>query len=176
MARRWTAVDRETGELLEFSSRTAMRQAVRANPSLRSREREDIFEHRSAASSIPRVGPMWAGINWSVDAISMKREKALHTATAGLRFSFLKAVSAHDAQAATRIRNGWIENPAAYAEGKIDGNDYQAGMKELVAWLMTTPYAPPVAIWYHEGSDEYDADDYDDQPDFDDGGGEELEL
>lgn len=175
MARRWTAVDRETGELLEFSSRTAMRQAVRANPNLINRERKDVEEHRGS-SNIPRIGPMWASINWSVDAISMQRERAFNTSTAGLRFSFLKAVSAHDADAAARIRTGWTANSVAYAEGKISANDYQAGMKELVAWLYTTPYAPPIAIWYHEGTDEYDADDYDDQPDFDDGGGEDFEL
>lgn len=173
MARRWTAVDRETGELLEFSSRTAMRQAVRDNPSLISREREDIYEHR-AASNLPRVGPLWSGTQWTANAISIPRERTFDTATAGLRYSFLAALSDHNAEAAARIRTGWANNAQAYAEGKIDANTYEAGMKELVGWLMTTPYAPPVAIWYHEGSDDYDGDDYD-QPDWDDDGGEEYE-
>lgn len=169
MARRWTAVDRETGELLEFSSRSAMRQAVRDNPSLISREREDIFEHRSA-SNLPRVGPLWAATQWTADTVSMKRERAFDNATAGLRYAFLSAVTQKDAQAAARIRAGWEAYVRAYAEGRMDGNTYQSGMKELTSWLFGSPYAPPVAIWYHEGSDDYDPGDDSDQPDFDEGG------
>lgn len=169
MARRWTAVDRETGEIIEYASRSAMRQAVRANPVLKSREREDVWEHRQPAGS-PRinVGPLWASQHWTADTVSLKRERAFDNATAGLRYSFLKAVTAKDAAAATAIREGWERNAKAYAEGKISADAYTSGMKELTSWLFTTPYAPPVAIWYHEGSSDDDVPDYDDfDEDFD---------
>lgn len=166
MARRWTAVDRETGELIEFSSRSAMRQAVHANPALSSRESEDIYEHRTS-KGLPAVGPLWASTQWTADTQSMKRERAFDNATAGLRYAFLSAVTQKDAAAATKIRDGWERNVKAYAEGRLDADTYQAGMAELTGWLMSSPYAPPVAIWYHEGSDDYDPGD-DSQEDWED--------
>ena len=166
MARRWTAVDRETGELLEFPNRTAMRQAVHANPSLISREREDIYEHRQS-KGLPLVGPLWASTQWTADTQNMKRERAFDNATAGLRYAFLSAVTQKDAAAAAKIRDGWERNVKAYAEGRVSANDYQAGMAELSGWLFGSPYAPPVAIWYHEGSDDYDPGD-DNQEDWED--------
>lgn len=166
MARRWTAVDRETGELLEFPSRAAMRQAIRDNPVLRSREREDIFEHR-ASKGLPRVGPLWSATQWTADTVSMKRERAFDNATAGLRYAFLAAVTSKDAVAAARIRQGWEANVKAYAEGNLNAKEYQQGMSELVAWLNNSPYAPPINIPYREGADDYDPPDYMDEPEFD---------
>lgn len=153
---RWTAVDTETGEIIEFASRSSMRAAVRANPALRGREREAEYERKHPPEKPPIVMPLWHATHWTADTVSMKRERAFDNATAGLRFSFMKAINAGDAKAATEIRLQWEQNVKAYAEGRIDANAYTAGMANLVGWLSTTPYEPPVPIHYHEGSDDYD--------------------
>lgn len=166
---RWTAVDKETGEIFEYPSRNALRKAVRENPVLRGREREHepLLPSPQPAPKV-RAAPLWASQHWTAETVSMKHERAFDNATAGMRFAFLKAVTARDAEAATRIRSEWERNVKAYAEGRMDANTYSANMKEVAGWLFQSPYAPPVAIWYHEGSD--DSDDYSpaDYPDWED--------
>lgn len=186
MARRWTAVDRETGEIYEFSSRDAMRSFARDNPTVRGRERESIAEalHLPPGISIEQARrertkygtPSWRSEHWTAQTVSMKRERAFNNATAGLRFAYVSALSANDPVSAARIRSIWEQNVKAYAEGKIDAKSYGSGMADAVTWLGYTPYSPPVPIHYHEGGDDYDPDDSEDQEDWDYEDGDEEDM
>ncbi len=173
MARRWTAVDRETGELLEFPSRAAMRQALRGNPTLKGRESEDVYQYRQshpqeASKQQPplAIGPLWSKALWSANVEDTYRQTYFDNATAGLRYAFLEAVTNRDAAAAAKIRLAWEEWVKPYGEGSMNGKTYREGMKGVSDWLYDTVYAPPVHIYYHpRNSDDYTPPD-DEQPDF----------
>lgn len=157
---RWTAVDRETGELFEFSSRNAMRDAVHRNPSLQGRERVSAEELRLGRGERPSSQPLWSTERWVPDrTYSIYRERAGNIATSALRYSFMKAATARDVEAAARIRVGWQTIANSYVSGNLSSKGYMAGMAELLAWLNTTPYAPPVQVLYHVADDDAGLDD-----------------
>ena len=149
---RWTAVDRETGEIIEYPSRSAMRAVVRENPSLRARERPVQY------IETPSIGgrkPPWDVSYWGVDPVTDKRAVAYGRAGPLVYSSYIKAIRLRDAPSANRIREGWVVNIKGYAEGRLDAQGYTDQMKDFLGWLYTTPYAPPVKIWYHEAQDDY---------------------